>query len=108
MAEARGEVLVFSDANSVFAADALLALVRPFADPNVGGVAGDQRYVADPELDAAGSGEQGYWDFDRTMKRAESLADNVISATGAIYAVRASLVGPVPEGVTDDFSPRRA
>jgi hypothetical protein len=37
------------------------------------------------------------------MKKAESLADNVISATGAIYAVRASLVGPVPEGVTDDF-----
>ena len=103
MAEACGEVLVFSDANSVFAANALLALVRPFADPNVGGVAGDQRYVADPEFDAAGSGEQGYWDFDRTMKRAESLADNVISATGAIYAVRAALVGPVPEGVTDDF-----
>jgi glycosyltransferase involved in cell wall biosynthesis len=103
LAEARGEVLVFSDANSVFAADALLALVRPFADPKVGGVAGDQRYVADPDFDAAGSGEQGYWGFDRRMKRAESLADNVVSATGAIYAVRASLVDPVPEGVTDDF-----
>ena len=50
------------------------------------------------------SGEQGYWDFDRVMERAaESRADNVISATGAIYAVRASLFGQVPEGVTDDF-----
>ena len=103
IAEARGEILVFSDANSAFAPDALLALVRPFADPNVGGVAGDQRYVADQGLGTTGSGERGYWDFDRTMKRAESLADNVISATGAIYAVRASLVGPVPEGVTDDL-----
>jgi glycosyltransferase involved in cell wall biosynthesis len=102
-AEARGEILVFSDANSALAPDALLALVSSFADPNVGGVAGDQRYVADQGLDTTGSGERGYWDFDRTMKKAESLADNVISATGAIYAVRASLVGPVPEGVTDDF-----
>ena len=29
-----------------------------------------------------------YWDFDRLLKEAESRAGNVISATGAIYAVR--------------------
>jgi cellulose synthase/poly-beta-1,6-N-acetylglucosamine synthase-like glycosyltransferase len=98
-----GEILVFSDANSIYAPDALRALVRPFSDPEVGGVAGDQRYVADPSAEAVASGERGYWDFDRMLKQAESLADNVISATGAIYAVRAPLVGPVPEGVTDDF-----
>jgi cellulose synthase/poly-beta-1,6-N-acetylglucosamine synthase-like glycosyltransferase len=103
IAAANGEILVFSDANSIYAPDALRALVRPFIDPDVGGVAGDQRYVTDPSCEAVGSGEQGYWDFDRMMKRAESQADNVVSATGAIYAVRASLVGPVPEGVTDDF-----
>ena len=100
---ASGEIFVFSDANSIYAADALRALVRPFADPEVGGVAGDQRYAADPSTEMVASGERGYWNFDRMMKRAESRADNVISATGAIYAVRASLVGPVPEGVTDDF-----
>ena len=49
-------------------------------------------------------GERGYWDFDRAIKQAESAAGNVISATGAIYAVRRSLFGPVPDGVTDDFA----
>jgi cellulose synthase/poly-beta-1,6-N-acetylglucosamine synthase-like glycosyltransferase len=102
-AVAEGEILVFSDANSIYAEDALRALVKPFADPTVGGVAGDQRYVTDPASGPVSSGEQGYWDFDRVMKSAESSADNVISATGAIYAVRASLFGRVPEGVTDDF-----
>jgi glycosyltransferase involved in cell wall biosynthesis len=98
-----GDILVFSDANSIYASDALRALVRPFADPLVGGVAGDQRYVADGDAGAVAAGEQRYWDFDRILKAAESRAGNVISATGAIYAVRRSLFRPVPDGVTDDF-----
>jgi cellulose synthase/poly-beta-1,6-N-acetylglucosamine synthase-like glycosyltransferase len=102
-AAARGEILVFSDANSMYVPDALRALVRPFADPLVGGVAGDQRYVAEGRGDAITSGEQSYWNLDRMLKTAESRAGNVISATGAIYAVRRSLFRPVPDGVTDDF-----
>jgi glycosyltransferase involved in cell wall biosynthesis len=100
---AGGDVLVFSDANSMYAPDALRALVRPFADPDVGGVAGDQRYVADGAADAIAGGEQRYWSFDRLLKKAESRCGNVISATGAIYAVRRSLFRPVAPGVTDDF-----
>jgi cellulose synthase/poly-beta-1,6-N-acetylglucosamine synthase-like glycosyltransferase len=100
---ANGEILVFSDANSLYAHDALAALVRPFADPNVGGVAGDQRYLADGARDGIAAGEQRYWNVDRLLKTAESRAGNVISATGAIYAVRRPLFSPVPDGVTDDF-----
>jgi glycosyltransferase involved in cell wall biosynthesis len=101
---ATGELLVFSDANSMFAPDALRRLAAPFADPSVGGVAGDQRYLPDPEDGGVAKGERGYWDLDRAIKQAESDAGNVISATGAIYAVRRSLFGPVPDGVTDDFA----
>jgi cellulose synthase/poly-beta-1,6-N-acetylglucosamine synthase-like glycosyltransferase len=102
-ASAGGEILVFSDANSMYAPDALRELVRPFADPHVGGVAGDQRYLADGGTDAIAAGEQKYWDLDRMLKAAESRAGNVISATGAIYAVRRSLFKSLPDGVTDDF-----
>jgi len=79
------------------------ALVAPFGDPEVGGVAGDQVYLDGIDEDGTAVGERAYWDLDRRLKVAESRAGNVVSATGAIYAVRASLVGPVPEGVTDDF-----
>jgi glycosyltransferase involved in cell wall biosynthesis len=103
VAQATGDVLVFSDANSIYAPDALRALVRPFADPLVGGVAGDQRYLGAIDTDAIASGERSYWDLERRLKAAESLSGNVISATGAIYAIRRSLVRPVAPGVTDDF-----
>lgn len=98
---ASGEILVFSDANSMFTPGALRALVRPFADSAVGGVAGDQCY--ERRSNGQGAGEHSYWNFDRWMKRWESRAGNVISATGAIYAIRRRLFQPVPQGVTDDF-----
>jgi GT2 family glycosyltransferase len=103
-AVATGEILVFSDANSLYAPSSLRALVAPFADPEVGGVAGDQRYLADGAEAAVATGERRYWDLDRALKVAESRGGNVISATGAIYAVRRELFRPVPDGVTDDFA----
>src|SRR5574338_173549 len=42
--KAQGEILIFSDANSLYAPDALRKLVEPFADPSIGGVAGNQLY----------------------------------------------------------------
>ncbi len=103
----KGSIIVFSDANTTFASDAVRVLVRSFADDEVGGVAGNQVYGSDsPEAHratAAGVGERRYWDMDRLVKLAESRGGNVISATGAIYAVRRELFRPVPDGVTDDF-----
>ena len=104
VAASTGEILVFSDANSLYAADAVRRLVRPFADPLVGGVAGNQRYRPGSASDATTAGEQVYWDFDRLLKEAESRAGSTISATGAIYAIRRSLFRGVPVGVTDDFA----
>ena len=103
VAASTGEILVFSDANSLYKVDALRALVRPFADATVGGVAGNQCYIKKKEASSVGAGERSYWDFDRIMKQFESGAGNTISATGAIYAIRRSLFEPVVEGVTDDF-----
>ncbi len=108
-----GEIVVFSDANTAYAPEAIRRLVRSFADPAVGGVAGNQVYLptsaaggrSDPAgATAAGVGERSYWDFDRLVKDAESLGGSVISATGAIYALRRELFQPVPDGVTDDFA----
>jgi GT2 family glycosyltransferase len=109
VAASAGSILVFSDANTAFAADAVRVLVRSFADDEVGGVAGNQLYLRDGAAGgvegatAAGVGERRYWDMDRVVKVAESRGGNVISATGAIYALRRELFRPVPDGVTDDF-----
>ncbi|MFL5802109.1 MAG: glycosyltransferase family 2 protein [Roseiflexaceae bacterium] len=105
VAAASGEILVFSDANSMYAPDAIRALARPFADPEVGGVAGNQVYLPKRASAAASSaGEHSYWNFDRKLKQSQSTAGNAISATGAIYAIRRALFQGVPLGVTDDFA----
>ncbi len=117
--EASGaDVLAFSDANSMWQRGALRALVRPFSDERVGGVAGDQRYgelyvAGDGEIerrpgtDAAAvgraHGERTYWSFDRQLKAWQSRAGSAISATGAIYAIRRTLFRAPPADATDDF-----
>jgi cellulose synthase/poly-beta-1,6-N-acetylglucosamine synthase-like glycosyltransferase len=100
---ATGEIIVLSDANSELAPDALRQLVRPFADPEVGGVAGNQRYLPSAEGEGNAAGERSFWAFDRALKRAQSKAGNTIAATGALYAVRRELFPSVPAGVTDDL-----
>jgi len=98
--KARGEILVFSDANSMYAANAIRALVNRFADPSIGGVAGNQTYLA-PDNNASGEGERAYWNFDQMLKEFQSRAGNVTSATGAIYAIRATLFKPIENGMDD-------
>ena len=104
VATARGELLVFTDANSHFKEDALRNLVRHFADASIGCVAGNQVYTRRLESGACGLAENLYWSFDRRLKHAESLSGNTISATGAIYAIRRDLFQPAPSGVTDDYA----
>lgn len=102
-ARAQGEILVFSDANSMFAADALRTLVAPFSDPSVGAVGGNQRYLPDGGGHMASFSERLYWRYDRQLKLMQSRHGNMTAATGAIHAVRRDLFRPVPLGVSDDF-----
>lgn len=102
---ARGEILVFTDANSVFRPDALLLLAINFDDPEVGGVAGRTVYRLGRDVEAAGKGESLYWRYDTWLKERESLTGSVVSAHGGMYAVRRELFRPVEDpAVTDDFA----
>jgi cellulose synthase/poly-beta-1,6-N-acetylglucosamine synthase-like glycosyltransferase len=97
-----GEILVFSDANSMYKTDAIQELVRPFANSKIGGVAGNQVYKSEVSGDST-DGERAYWSFDRMLKQFQGKAGNTLAATGAIYAIRRSLFRPIPDGVSDDF-----
>jgi len=99
VSHATGDILVFSDADSMLVPKALRNLVAPFGDPTVGAVGGDYRYVRDEDP----TGEPAYWSYDRLLKRLQSMAGSMTSATGQIYAIRRELFKPIPIGVTDDF-----
>ena len=97
---ATGEVLAFSDANSVWAPDALQQLVAPFADPKVGYVCGQVRF-----RDAAGDNLEGaYWRYEMAVREMESALAGVTAGNGAIYAVRKGAYIPLAPSGSHDLS----
>jgi cellulose synthase/poly-beta-1,6-N-acetylglucosamine synthase-like glycosyltransferase len=82
---ARGDIVAFSDANSFWERDALLALVQPFVQaPEVGYVCGQVRFTND-----AGDNQEGlYWRYEMWIRAMESRLAGVTGGNGAIYAVR--------------------
>jgi biofilm PGA synthesis N-glycosyltransferase PgaC len=91
---AQGEVLVFSDANSMYQPDAIRKLVRHFIDPRVGGVCGELR-LEHSDGSTAESGEGLYWWYEIALKTMESAIHSCLGANGGIYALRRSLYRPI-------------
>jgi biofilm PGA synthesis N-glycosyltransferase PgaC len=99
---ASGEVIMFVDARQQIEASALRALTENFADLDVGCVSG-ALILGDPDLGESGRGMGLYWRLEKKIRELESASRSVVGATGAIYAVRRDLLGPVPEGtILDD------
>lgn len=104
IARARGEIVVFSDANTVYAPTTIRALVEGFEDPEVGGVCGELVLEVDART-MGGQGESWYWKYETAIKRWESDCGTLIGATGGVYAIRRSLYEPLDTSVplTDDL-----
>ena len=83
---ATGEILVISDADSIYASDALRKLVRNFADPQVGAVTGEERRVA--ASGGEGLGESLYVRLDNRIKRLEGRIGSIVMVNGGFFAVR--------------------
>ena len=84
VANARGTLLAFSDANALWEPGALRALVARFADPEVGYVCGRVGFVSE-----GGSNQEGlYWRYEMAVRALESELASVTAGNGAIYAVR--------------------
>jgi len=102
VARARGDVVVFSDANVMLDPEALRAIGPRFTDPKVGCVCGQLIYSNADESAMASSGSL-YWRVEEAIKRLESDAYSVIGADGSLFAIRRSLHHPVPDDIIDDF-----
>lgn len=101
IALAKGEILVFSDANSMFKSDALKKLVRHFADPQIGGVCGRKSVLQSNKRRASG-GDCLYWKYESLLKQAESDLGSIPTADGEIFAVRKTLYQNVESNVIND------
>lgn len=99
---ARGEVLVFSDAEWTWRKGAVRELLAPFGDERVGCVCGAIRYLRGA-LAGGGSGEGAYTRLETWLKRLESRVGSVLVAYGPNYALRRELFRPLRPNLSDDF-----
>jgi cellulose synthase/poly-beta-1,6-N-acetylglucosamine synthase-like glycosyltransferase len=100
--KASGEIIIFSDATSLYQSDAVKAIMPSFADPTVGCVAGRLVYV-DPAQSRIGRGARSYWSYETFLKKHESRACSLIGASGCLYAVRRSAYVPLYHEACSDF-----
>jgi biofilm PGA synthesis N-glycosyltransferase PgaC len=100
--EARGEVLLLTDARQPLERGALRALVRHLADPTVGCVSGNLVLEGD-----AGSGV--YWRYENWIRQQEASFRSMVGVTGPIYALRKEDLAEVPADlILDDvWTPMR-
>jgi cellulose synthase/poly-beta-1,6-N-acetylglucosamine synthase-like glycosyltransferase len=93
--QARGEIVVLTDAETRFQDGCLAALVAPFASNHVGCVTGILRWHYDARSDTA-QHEGAYWRYEQLVRGWESRAGWLSAGTGALLAVRRSLYRAAP------------
>jgi len=99
---AQGEIIVFSDANSLYDQHALRQLMANFSDDSIGYVTGRMNYVP-RNRSAVGDGCLTYIRYENILRRAETRLGSLIGVNGGIDAIRKSLYAPMRPDQQPDF-----
>jgi cellulose synthase/poly-beta-1,6-N-acetylglucosamine synthase-like glycosyltransferase len=102
MSRVKNEIIVFSDANNLYAPDTLRELMKPFSDRKVGAVSGGKNILR--SQDALTKADGLYWRYESLIKEQETRLGSCTGVSGEILAIRSSLYQRPPDRViNDDF-----
>ncbi|HSZ11208.1 MAG TPA: glycosyltransferase, partial [Rhizomicrobium sp.] len=96
------DIVIFSDANVMFAPDAVPRLLADFADPTVGCVCGHLIYTSEQGSTTAAIGSL-YWRLEERIKELETQTGSTTGADGSIFAIRRKLHQSPPPDIIDDM-----
>lgn len=99
---AQGRILVFSDANSIYAKDALLHLVANFTDQSIGYVTGKMIYT-NPDGTTIGDGCSAYMKYENWLRKIETDLGSIVGVDGGIDGMRKDLYVPLDADQLPDF-----
>lgn len=100
---AHGEILFFTDANTVLDPECLNAITRHFSDDRVGMVTGQLIFTHDTKWNPVGQGTGLYWRYENSIKQAENRLGSVLVGSGSVLAVRRDLVQPLAPRIANDL-----
>ena len=104
MEEIDTPVTIFTDANTMLNKEAVRNMVKHFANPKVGVVAGEKRISSSETGAAAEAGEGIYWKYESFLKNMDYQFYSTIGAAGELFAIRTALYEPIPkDSVIEDF-----
>jgi cellulose synthase/poly-beta-1,6-N-acetylglucosamine synthase-like glycosyltransferase len=101
--EARGDVLVFSDATTIYHHQALRKLAANYGDPRVGAVSGRYQYFDAAGNSPTGLGSVAFWNYENLIKRAQSRLSTISGCCGCIYSVRRDLYTDLNPDIISDL-----
>ena len=101
--QARGEVVIFSDATAVYHAKALLYLACNYQDASVGAVSGRYQYFDPTEQSATGLGSVAFWNYENLIKKLQSRISTITGCCGCIYSVRKCAYTELPADIISDL-----
>lgn len=97
---AKGDIIVFTDANSMFPPEALQKFSSNFACEQIGLVTGWTKYRKPGGTEeTVGS----YARLEMVIKQAESMISSCVGADGAVFAIRKNLYRPLQDNDINDF-----
>lgn len=103
VAMATGDIVIFTDANVLFADNVIDRLAEYFSDPTIGTISGHLQYINDGDSETASVGGR-YWALEERIKALESQTGSTMGADGSIFACRRTLYPEVPPHLLDDLT----
>lgn len=101
VAQARGDILVFSDVATRITADSLMRIAYVFQNLEVGAVSSEDRFVTP---DGRLRGEGLYVRYEMWLRRLESDVHSLVGLSGSFFAARREICRPWDESVPSDFN----
>ncbi len=95
------DYVLSTDANSIFATDAVSLLVkRMLSDDRLGMVSGELRLICTGDKQ---SGEGLYWRYETLLKKLDSQFKSIICANGSLFLIKRALFTEIDLQSADDF-----
>ncbi|MBZ0258361.1 glycosyltransferase, partial [bacterium] len=101
--KAEGDILFFTDANTLHKPESIRAVVKHFANPKVGAVTGRLVFTQERDWNAVGRGTGLYWWYENRVKQAENRLGSVLVGSGSVLAARRDLIGTLDPRIANDL-----
>lgn len=99
--QAKGDLIVFSDAGTDLPADSIGFIVDRFRDRSVGAVSSEDLFIGS---DGKLAGEGAYVRYEMWLRRLESERAGLVGLSGSFFAVRRGVLGAWDASIPSDFA----